>query len=430
MKLNRLFAFLAIVIAVFIGFQTPTQAATLTQFDNKAAFLTATGAKSATGSLPDTGAISPGNSVTIGSITFSSPHVFFSGPTNGGPDDNDWTPILPGNDIAINESEDLNVDLKTPTYAIGFDFVEPTDKTCYYPCTDSTFTVTLKNGATVVNTFRFNAENDKAAFVGVSSDTPFDRIEIRDTTATIDDEYFGQFYTSATNSSSFNCGSDLTTYKVKSLKDGAFGGIRCVKFAEGSPDNSTPKFAWYGEGSWSGKTYRHVGHAIQQPTISTKRIGYASDIWGNGEYAGGNFDGNLAIEVVNPSTIRVTGAWNEEWQKVASLNYTPLAKPTTCGDHFDQYKVSDLTGSRQGSGLRCMLRIGPKTATWFGNGNWNGSQYSHLGTLAGPSRLGASDVCANAFGSICNTFAYGSLRSTAVTGGYDITGKWSEKWRK
>lgn len=430
MKLHRLFALWAIVIALFICCQTPVQAATVTQFKDKAAFLTATSATNATGPLPDIGAISPGSSYTIGNLTFSSPNVFTMGPSYSHPDGEDWTPLLPGNDLAINDVEDLNIDLKAPVYAFGFDFAEPTDKTCYTTCYDSTFKVTLKNGAETVNSFRFNAEDAKAVFVGVQSDTPFNRVEIRDVTATIDDEYFGQFYTSATNVSSFSCGSDLATYKVKSLKDGSFGGIRCVKFVEGSPNNSTPKFAWYGEGSWSGKPYRHVGHAIQQPTISTKRIGYASDIHGNSEFANGNFDGNLAIEVVNPTTIRVTGAWNEEWQKVDSLNYIPLTRPTTCGPYFEQYSVSDLTGAKQGRGLRCMLRVGPRNATWFGNGSWNGSQYSHLGTLSGLNGQGASDICAKSFGSICNTFSYGSLKFAPLTVGYDVTGSWSEKWRK
>ena len=37
--------------------------------------------------------------------------------------------------------------------------------------------------------------DDVLAFIGVWTDAPFDRIEIIDTTATIDNEYFGKFYT-------------------------------------------------------------------------------------------------------------------------------------------------------------------------------------------------------------------------------------------
>jgi Ca2+-binding RTX toxin-like protein len=49
-----------------------------------------------------------------------------------------------------------------------------------------------------VDTFLFNAPDDVLAFVGVWSDRPFDKVEIRDTTATIDDEYFGEVFTGAT----------------------------------------------------------------------------------------------------------------------------------------------------------------------------------------------------------------------------------------
>lgn len=231
--------------------------------------------------------------------------------------------------------------------------------------------------------------------------------------------------------SSFRCGSGLVTYAVKSLSNGNFGGIRCVKFTEGSPDSSTPRFAWYGEGSWNGKTYRHVGHAFRVGNAqSQERIGYASDIHGNGEYANGNFDGNLKVKIVDSSTIHVTGAWNEEWKKVNSVNYQPLPRPKTCGGYFDEYKVSDLAGKRQGNGLRCLLRVGAANMTWFGNGYWGGSTYSHIGTTSGFNGVGASDICGTSFGSFCNNFDYGSLNLNAVTGGYQVTGAWSERWFK
>ena len=231
-----------------------------------------------------------------------------------------------------------------------------------------------------------------------------------------------------TQASRFSCGPHTLTYAVKSLRQVEGKGIRCVKFSDGQPSNPRiPQMAWYGEGIWNGATYRHVGHAFYR---RSNLIGYASDISGNGEDFHNNFPGNLQIQVLGGGgTIRITGAWNEEWTLVRSTNYTPLSRPRTCGQYFDEYKVSDLTGRRRGSGLRCVLREGAKNTTWFGNGNWNGATYSHIGTRA-VNGYGASDICATNFGTICNNFTWGSLHFTPVgSGGFDVTGAWSEKWR-
>ncbi|MBD2448511.1 hypothetical protein H6G76_15370 [Nostoc sp. FACHB-152] len=222
----------------------------------------------------------------------------------------------------------------------------------------------------------------------------------------------------------FSCGPHLSTYIVKPLDNRQGFGIRCVKFSEGRPGTTIPKLAWYGEGNWGGATYRHVGQAIYR---SSNLVGFASDIHGNGEDIHNNFPGNLKVEVIG-STIRVTGAWNEEWHLVRSTNYQPLSRPNTCGGYFDEYRVSDLAGSRRGSGLRCVLRVGPNNTTWFGNGNWGGSTYSHIGTRSF-NGYGASDVCGTGFGPICNTFGWGSLKFTPVPGAFNVTGAWSEKWR-
>ncbi|RCJ25191.1 hypothetical protein A6770_28025 [Nostoc minutum NIES-26] len=224
---------------------------------------------------------------------------------------------------------------------------------------------------------------------------------------------------------SFSCGPHVRTYVVKPLDNRRGFGIRCVKFSEGRPGQTRiPRLAWYGEGNWGGATYRHVGQAIYR---GSNLVGFASDIHGNGEDINNNFPGNLKVQVLG-SKIRVTGAWNEEWQLVNATNYNPLPRPRTCGGYFDEYKVSDLTGSRRGNGLRCVLTVGPKNTTWFGNGNWEGSTYSHIGTRSF-NGYGAGDVCGAGFGPICNTFGWGSLKLNSVPGGFDVTGAWSEKWR-
>jgi len=184
---------------VFLVAASSEANATLLTFSDRTTFLTATGATSATGPLPNLGFV-PG-SQTVGSVTFSitppSSALFIGGLGTGIPG-GDWTTLLPGNDIAISDVENLNAALSSPVFSLGFDFAEPNVAAeCFAPCFDSTFGVTLKNGAITVGSFTFNAPDEVAAFVGVWTSDPFSRVEIRDLTATIDDEYFGQFYTGA-----------------------------------------------------------------------------------------------------------------------------------------------------------------------------------------------------------------------------------------
>jgi hypothetical protein len=80
-----------------------------------------------------------------------------------------------------------------------------------------------------------------------------------------------------------------------------------------------------------------------------------------------------------------------------------------------------------------MLKEGPANTTWFGNGDWDGNTYSHLGTR-GKNGYGSADICppervhATIFGTICNNFDYGSLTFTSTRSGFNVNGAWSEKW--
>lgn len=183
----------SVCVLVFLG--TTAHGAVRT-FDDKTAFLTATGASSASGSLPDVGTVAGG--ITVGTITFSlapggnTLSIGASG-TGAAPD---WYPALPGNDIALG-FEHLQVQTAAPVFAFGFDFVEPDSTMPPYGGTpvDSTYEVVLYAGTTEVGRFSFNALDDAVGFVGVWSDTAFDRVTIIDTTGDDDDEYFGEFYT-------------------------------------------------------------------------------------------------------------------------------------------------------------------------------------------------------------------------------------------
>jgi hypothetical protein len=71
------------------------------------------------------------------------------------------------------------------------------DQDCYAPCVDSTFNVFLKQGTKLVGVGSFNAPNDVLAFIGVWSEIPFTRVEIRETTKTLDNEYRREVFTGA-----------------------------------------------------------------------------------------------------------------------------------------------------------------------------------------------------------------------------------------
>lgn len=202
--------FVPLLVVACLGLTLPAEALIVT-FSNQAAFLGATGASSATGALPNAGAVLPG--FTVGSVSFTTLSGQFFVGTGGlfpGVVD-DWSATISGNDIAISGVESFRVDLAAPVYSLGFDFFEPnvdhhvtgpfpvTDD-CFAPCFDSIFGVTLFSGGVAIpgGFFTYNAPDATLAFAGVWSDVAFDGVEIIDLTDTIDDEYWGQFYTGTT----------------------------------------------------------------------------------------------------------------------------------------------------------------------------------------------------------------------------------------
>jgi len=196
----------AATLLLALGLSSQAAYAGQTVYADRAAFLADTAAVSATGSIPDLGA--GVYAATLGSVTLTDPdgaYGFFVGGASYyvGIPGFDWSPLNPGHDIAINHMEHLNVGFSASVYSAGFDFVEPGPldpdhpyaNDSFYSYADSTFDVTLKQGASVVGSFQFNAPDGTLAFVGVWSDSAFDRMEIREISGGIEDEYFGQFYT-------------------------------------------------------------------------------------------------------------------------------------------------------------------------------------------------------------------------------------------
>ncbi len=178
----------------------PLAAAALQTFTDKAAFLAATGATSATGPLPDLGYI-PSSTVTLGSITITTTGTgaFYVGALDVPGVAPDWYPGTPGNDMAFGY-EEFEAQSATPIHSLGFELVEP--NTTLPPwggvAVNSAYKVTLYNDDDLVGEFIFDAPDDELAFVGVWSDQVFTRANVIDTTGNEDDEYFGEFWSGGT----------------------------------------------------------------------------------------------------------------------------------------------------------------------------------------------------------------------------------------
>lgn len=100
------------------------------------------------------------------------------------------------------ENFNLDVTFASEIYAFGMDVYEPVRS---YPtlngcnvatCVESTFEISFLSGATVIETITFAPENALLDFIGFTSVTAFDRVEVRETVGTNDNEFFGNFVTS------------------------------------------------------------------------------------------------------------------------------------------------------------------------------------------------------------------------------------------
>ena len=169
---------------------THSQAA-MQVFSDKATFMAQTAATEATAPYIDAGFNLFGagaSSLVSGSVTFTSASgLLYMG---------DASTRLAGAEITLDGIESVDLALAGPVHALGFDFVEPqNDPLVNAPFVDSTFTVSMFKGAAPAGSFSFNVANDSAAFVGVWSTLAFDRVQIRETTGGIENEFYGQFYT-------------------------------------------------------------------------------------------------------------------------------------------------------------------------------------------------------------------------------------------
>jgi len=156
-------------------------------FTDRERFLSATGASVA--SAPYSAVNRPPEPFPSGQITFDAiapSSLNFGNSPADFPDDNDI-------ELAINANEDLDIAMAEGfTFAMGIDFDDASGGS-----TPSTFDVTIKAGDTPIGQFQFQTDQlPEQNYIGVWTQVPFDRLEIRETTTANENEYFGTVSTS------------------------------------------------------------------------------------------------------------------------------------------------------------------------------------------------------------------------------------------
>ncbi|MFD8081615.1 hypothetical protein ACFV4F_07945 [Kitasatospora sp. NPDC059722] len=240
----------------------------------------------------------------------------------------------------------------------------------------------------------------------------------------------------------YEAGPHVSCYRAVSLPDGAFAGVRCVKFANlvHRPGQEGVAFVWYAEGTEPAGPFRQFGEAFvtsanrSAPTILTA---HAAGLVGNGERAEPFV--RLRFQLSSPppqvpTQLTVTGDRHERWTLVPDgvlPDYQPLPRHIERGGPWlNEYSVRKDDGT-PGVGVRCMLSSG----SWLGAGRWLELTYLHLGTYIGDPRgrvqFSAADIAAgNGF---CLYVPWGELtvRADAASGpsALKASGAWSESWQ-
>ena len=164
--------------------------ASVIQFTNRAAFLQRTGAIDQP-PVPNVGPVS--TPYVLGDMTITLGTGALQLVTG------DWTVHIPGNEFLIEGTENFVISLSSSVYAFGF--VEPEfDPNVGGPFVDSLFWVRLYNSDAPVTSFYFDRPNDQLTFVGMWTESAFNRIEIREILGSADNEFFANFLTGGTPS--------------------------------------------------------------------------------------------------------------------------------------------------------------------------------------------------------------------------------------
>ncbi len=165
-----------VLLALALAFWASGASAITEVITSKSRFLTLTGAVEVSDSYPE------GN---LGAVSFDSGSVTFTPVSGSGLFFSDWTPLFPGNDLALNGSTNLNVDLAFASAAVGFDLLDSG--------VDSSFTVRLRRDGQTLASVQFNT-NSTTRFVGIWSDKAFTQVEIRENSGGSENEFIGKIF--------------------------------------------------------------------------------------------------------------------------------------------------------------------------------------------------------------------------------------------
>ena len=163
-------------IVIILLLCVPSAMAITETYTQKERFLALSGSKLYTDPYP-TG--------TSSLLEFESNLITFSTPSGSSLNFNQWTNSFPGVDLAINGVENLNVEFSFAVASLGFDIEEDS--------ADSTFSIKLYRNDSLVETVEFDT-NSTTQFIGVWSESTFDRAEIREINGNGTNEFFGAFY--------------------------------------------------------------------------------------------------------------------------------------------------------------------------------------------------------------------------------------------
>ena len=203
-------------------------------YDDRDAFVQATGAGSVTGPVPNVGQVSDG--VQLGTVTVSLSQgtaIFFGTTGIEGTYGPDFTNLIDGNDIGVTGLDGLTFGFQVPVSAAGFEFAEPTAQPPGAGSfVDSTYRVEGLDASGVVFTFEINVPNDTPTFVGVVSDTPFLTLRTVEIAGGIENEFYGQVYASLAP------GECITPYEPVTIVEARRTAPGCVEFSHTDPNPS------------------------------------------------------------------------------------------------------------------------------------------------------------------------------------------------
>lgn len=307
-----------------------------TIYTDKQLFLDATKAIDSTGPLPNLG-FRGNQATTLGTVTLLpvAGHGLRVGTAGTGL--SDWTALLPGNDICLDDTEEFDVSF-APCHAFGFDIVEPTADT-YGEFIESTFTITLFSEGLQVAQFEYQPPNDSTAFVGAWADALFDRVSIRETVGGGNDEYFGHFYTGNIPPDANerlpipglrNTGVDLSGNRL------ANGSLDPNYTQLSGPINTTHWMASAPNGLWAGNT---EGSAWITPT------GNGSESHAAGFY---ELEQTFDLSGFDPASVHISGRWIADNAAELFLNGSPTGITLGSGAFSSWGTFSLNSGFRRG----------------------------------------------------------------------------------